>query len=345
MGIGDGHDLNSPRFRGDSVLEDCLDGEHRMLAGQIGPAVEKVQRALRDLGFINEKPDGIYGQRTSDAVVRFKEFHHILPSDAVVGPKTMAALDIAIIAFDAQHGAPDVPPSAPVPILHTVTFWINAFIPDPSGTTYVLPAPGISTGLSMIVVPSLSEHSPIPRTRAFLGDNRGFSSNVMASSRIHSLVQITNVETETPQIQSADNHCGASHEIDMESGKIIATATAPATRIRFLNLRGNTTIDPNGGVLVDSPNPHFIQIDYEAAANLPLLSFSPDIDMVGTLGIDRDNRTFRFRGSVDGFPAFEAYASFNLGAPVAVFQLSPVNPFELVGDVKRAVDITVPIGL
>jgi hypothetical protein len=76
-----------------------------------------------------------------------------------------------------------------------------------------------------------------------------------------------------------------------------------------------------------------------------LLFPSPDIDMVGGLGIDRDNRTFRFRGSVDGFPAFEAYVSFNLGPPVTLFRMLPVSPFLLIGDVKRPVDVTVAIGI
>lgn len=219
--------------------------------------------------------------------------------------------------------------------LHTVTFWINAFIPDPSLSQYVFPAPGASAGNSMIIVPTL------PSSRAFLGDNRGFSSDVSASARIHSLVEITNLDTDTPQLQAVNSRCGASHEIDLNTGQIIASATAPTDRIRFLHLRGNTSVEPEGGVIVDHPSPRYVQLDYEAAANLPLLVPSPDIDMVGVLGIDRDAGTFRFRGSLDGFPAFEAYVSFNLRAPLTLFRMLPVAPLLLVGDVKRPVDVTV----
>jgi hypothetical protein len=227
--------------------------------------------------------------------------------------------------------------------LHVLTFWIKAFIPDPSLTQFVVPAPGASTGLSMIVIPANASGLPVPKNRGFLGDNRGFSSDVSASARIHSLVEISGLETDTPVLQAIDINCGASHEIDMDSGEVIATATAPTDRIRFLNLRGNTSVDPEGGVIVDSPSPRYVQLDYEAAANLPLLAGSPDIDMVGVLGIDRDASTLRFRGSMDGFPAFEAYVSFNLGQPVNLFQMMPIAPIFIIGDVKRPVDVTVPI--
>jgi hypothetical protein len=227
--------------------------------------------------------------------------------------------------------------------MHTLTFWIKAFIPDPSLTSFVVPAPGESDGNSMIVIPANSPGLPIPADRAFLGDNRGFSSNVEAPARIHSLVEITALDTDTPILQAVDIKCGESVEIDIDSGSVINRATAPSDRIRFLNLRGNMTVDPEGGVIEDSPSPRFVQLDYEAAANLPLLAGSPDIDIVGVLGIDRDASTFRFRGSLDGFPAFEAYASFDLGPPVTLFQMVPVSPIFLIGDVKRPVDVSVPI--
>lgn len=223
--------------------------------------------------------------------------------------------------------------------LHTVTFWINAFIPAPSlSPEYVFPAPGASAGNSMIIVPTVP-------SRAFLGDNRGFSSDVSASARIHSLVEITNLDTDLPQLQAVEHRCGESHEIDLDTGEIIASATASTDRIRFLNLRGNMSVDPEGGVIVDHPSPLYVQLDYEAAANLPLLTPSPDIDMVGVLGIDREGGTFRFRGSLDGFPAFEAYVSFDLGAPLTLFQLPPVSPLLLIGDVKRPVDVSVAIAI
>lgn len=226
--------------------------------------------------------------------------------------------------------------------VRTVNFWIKAFIPDPSASEYVVPAPGASAGLSMIVVPDLMTGLPVPTLRAFLGDNRGFTSDIAASARIHGSIIIEALDTDAPAIQSQDIHCGESLEVDRQSGEVIARATAPTDRIRFLNLRGNSSVDPEGGISNDG-NASLVQVDFEAAANLPLLGGSPDIDMVGVLGIDRDANTVRFNGSVDGFPAFEAYVSADDGSAVMLLQMKPVSPIELVGDVKRPVDVTVSL--
>jgi hypothetical protein len=223
--------------------------------------------------------------------------------------------------------------------LNTLTCWINAFIPDPSLTRFVVPAPGASTGLSMITIPTPTG------TRAFLGDNRGFSLDVSAPARIHSLVEISGLDAETPVLQTVDNKCGESVEIEPTSGEVLQRGTAPTDRISFQHLRANMTVDPDGGVIEDSPDTGLVQIDYEAAANLPLMAGTPDIDIAGTLGIDRDAGTVRFRGAVDGFPAFEAYVSFNLGPPVTLFTMLPVAPIFLIGDANRQVDVTVPIVL
>jgi hypothetical protein len=95
MTIGDGHDLQSPRFAGDPVLEACFDNEHRMMPPETGPAVASVQRALVDLGFLlsYRDVDEQYGPATAAAVSAFKADRGISPSDGIVGPNTMAALD------------------------------------------------------------------------------------------------------------------------------------------------------------------------------------------------------------------------------------------------------------
>jgi hypothetical protein len=95
MGLGDGHDLQSPRFSGLLTLEACYDGEYRMLDGEAGQAVLEVQLALLDLGYPLpvHGADAIYGPETASAVAKFKADRGIVPSDGVVGPGTMAALD------------------------------------------------------------------------------------------------------------------------------------------------------------------------------------------------------------------------------------------------------------
>ncbi len=66
MKIGDGHDLNSPRFAGDPVLEACYDKERYIRKGDRGPAVKKIQHALIDSDFPLPKfgADGIVGPIT-----------------------------------------------------------------------------------------------------------------------------------------------------------------------------------------------------------------------------------------------------------------------------------------
>jgi hypothetical protein len=326
--------LISQRFSGVPELEQCaVDDNAHLTVGSNGPHVALVQRALIDLGeSVGPRgADGDYGAGTATAVSNYKTKRAILNSsgeiDAIVGKKTIASLDAEIAAFDGG-------PAPPVAVLKTVTFWINAFIPDPSLSEFVLPAPGASAGLSMIVVPGPGGD------RLFLGDNRRFSDDPSAPSRIHSLAVITNLDLATPTLQSALHVCGESVEID-SNGNMIGRATAPTDRCRFLNLRANTSIDPNGGVIVDDPSPRLVQLDYEAAANLPLLLGAPDIDLLGVLRIDRDNNSIRFKGGIDDFPAYEAYVKVNSGPAMTLLRERPIFPLGLIGDVKRDIDATV----
>jgi hypothetical protein len=105
----------SPRLAGDPVLEACLAGTHRMMQGESGAAVRKVQQALIDLGYgIPDGPTGMFGPQTADAVVRFKTHKRLVPNDPVVGPGTSRALDADLVALDAGRAVPR-PPPAPVP--------------------------------------------------------------------------------------------------------------------------------------------------------------------------------------------------------------------------------------
>ncbi|MBV8437900.1 MAG: DUF4157 domain-containing protein [Silvibacterium sp.] len=117
--IGDGHDLRSPRFAGDPVLEACFDNEALLQVGSRGPAVEKIQQALIDAGFPLPQfgVDGKFGPETQGAVRRYQSAHGLVP-DGIVGPLTMGSLDalFAPPAPPAPPGPAPVPPGpAPVP--------------------------------------------------------------------------------------------------------------------------------------------------------------------------------------------------------------------------------------
>lgn len=59
--------------------------------GSKGPGVQMLQLALSRAGFLESKPDGIFGPQTRQAVILFQA-QNGLAADGVVGPKTWAAL-------------------------------------------------------------------------------------------------------------------------------------------------------------------------------------------------------------------------------------------------------------
>jgi len=87
--------LRSARLTGDQVLENCLTGGHRMLDGEDGLPVMRVQSGLLDLGrSVGQKgADGIFGPDTGAAVTAYKTDKGLFPNDPVVGPGTTQALD------------------------------------------------------------------------------------------------------------------------------------------------------------------------------------------------------------------------------------------------------------
>jgi len=94
MTIGDGHDLKSPRFAGDEVLEGCYDKERVLQRGDSSSAVRKVQQALIFLGFPVPEvgANGIFGGETELAVRSYQEARG-LKVDGVVGSVTIESLD------------------------------------------------------------------------------------------------------------------------------------------------------------------------------------------------------------------------------------------------------------
>jgi hypothetical protein len=64
-------------------------------AGDDGPAVRTLQRALRRLGFAAGSLDGVFGAKTEAAVTAFQRAHGLTP-DGVVGAATARALNRAL---------------------------------------------------------------------------------------------------------------------------------------------------------------------------------------------------------------------------------------------------------
>jgi peptidoglycan hydrolase-like protein with peptidoglycan-binding domain len=92
--VGDGHDLQSPRFAGDLVLEAAFDGEKPVKRGASGLPVIRIKQALADFGISLSKSgvDGNYDADTETAVKEFQRRMKITQSGEV-DAATMAELD------------------------------------------------------------------------------------------------------------------------------------------------------------------------------------------------------------------------------------------------------------
>ena len=69
-----------------------------MRYGDQGPAVAFLQIALQRVGTFKGKVDGVFGQETQAAVLRFQIERGLIP-DGVVGPETYAELEPYLMGF------------------------------------------------------------------------------------------------------------------------------------------------------------------------------------------------------------------------------------------------------
>ena len=92
--IGDGHDLESPRFSGNLRLEAAFDDERYVQIGDRGEHVVLLQQALVDADhpLPQHGVDGIFGPETHRAVRSYQDDKD-LRVDGIVGPETMGDLD------------------------------------------------------------------------------------------------------------------------------------------------------------------------------------------------------------------------------------------------------------
>ena len=208
------------------------------------------------------------------------------------------------------------PPGGPAPRDDVVVdFWINAFIPlDVAGVTKPWPN---NPGKTMINgIPVIGD--------CFLTDQRDFSSAVGAKARMHSQTQVWIKPSLPGGYKFSQQHfCGETTEVDCEDGDVEDTKTQNNDNMAF-------------GVTSGSASR--VVLDFKAARSNPLVFASPDIDLKGTLTVDRLGKFVEFVGQVDEFPAFEAYASINGGPPRAIAQLGPkpgAGPSSLIGDANR----------
>lgn len=155
----------------------------------------------------------------------------------------------------------------------------------------------------------------------FLTDQRSFSSARGASSRMHSEAFIW-VKPDG-YTWSQEHHCGETVKVDCGDGHVEGRKTQNNDNMAFKLLSGSSSR---------------VVLDFKAGRNNPLVAFSPDINLEGTLTVDRVNKFVQFQGKVDEFPAFEAYVSINGGSPLTIGVLGPkagAGPTSLIGGANR----------
>ena len=75
--------------------------------GSRGQEVTQIQTKLTELGYFSDKIDGIYGEKTKAAVIRFQKAKG-LTADGIAGPKTLAALGLGTSQSNGQYSSSDI---------------------------------------------------------------------------------------------------------------------------------------------------------------------------------------------------------------------------------------------
>jgi hypothetical protein len=143
-------------------------------------------------------------------------------------------------------------------------------------------------------------------------DNRGFSDDVSASSRVVTEFILV-IAGNTATVEKANNRdlqrIGPSHKVDCRTGVDIVPPKSASTA----NMHLGTPAVADG----------LVEIVVDGRANNPIPPISPDIQYGGSFTFNTNDNTLRFKGSVAVFPAYEAYAQVEGGPLTTVFQSPP----------------------
>jgi hypothetical protein len=156
----------------------------------------------------------------------------------------------------------------------------------------------------------------------FVTDQRGFSSALDASARMHSgaYVKINAIAWDWSQT----HRCGETVKVDCDDGKQKDRDTAGTDDMKYSLVTGST---------------NNVVLRYRGKAADPLVFGAPKIDIEGTLTVDRVGKFVEFVGKVDDFPSFEAYVTVNGKGPYMVASLGPKagsDAKSLLGGANRA---------
>lgn len=181
--------------------------------------------------------------------------------------------------------------------------------------------------------------SPKPIEAWFLTDQRSFSDQPDAHSRMHSEIEI---DLAAGAMTNQRHYCDATIQVDPESGDEVCNEHGDTGKMVFENWRPSET---GAGWEVDlkasSHNPCF---------KAGFLRVAPNLDYEGVLNVQIDSARqrveIRFTGKVEKYPAFEMYAEAE-GQRLPVFRL-PVEPnstpADLAGGPGRDIEAYIALG-
>ena len=211
----------------------------------------------------------------------------------------------------------------------SLSIWINAFIPGDLEGAEVVPGSGAHAGKTMLPTPG-------PINAWFLTDQRGFSADPDAHSRMHSRAEIDLTRRE---LVSQHHRCDDTIQIDPETGEEVCRETPDNSDMAFEALAQ----DPDTGVL--SLKVH--GSTKNACMKVANIKVSPNLDYTGEISIamddDRTKIDVTFDGWIETYPAFEMYAAVDGGTPVTVFQegvQAGATPLNLAGPATRQIKYT-----
>ena len=222
-----------------------------------------------------------------------------------------------MMSGSAASGAANGPPQR-------LRLWLNAFIPvDLEGAEGVRAGP--NAGKTMLPMPG-------PVDVWFLTDQRGFSAEPTAHSRMHSEIELA---LPSFVVLREFHCCDDTVQVDKDSGEEVCREAASTEHMVFealqlaaeartwtCRLHGSTkNACLKVGPIKVSPN-----LDYDAAISVMWNAAMTEFTVV-------------FDGTVETYPAFEMYAALDGGAPVTVLQASVVpgkTPINLAGPPARA---------
>jgi hypothetical protein len=183
-----------------------------------------------------------------------------------------------------------------VPV-RSISFWCNAFVPrDIVGATALL-SRGDHRGLTAL------SGSP-----CYLTDQRDFSNELNARSRMHSLAKIE--ITNSGAVMTQRHRCDEFKECDPISGDMIRRRQSSLSNMQFRLEAAHPII--------------LIRMDCKYTDPLaPTAHAIGEIEYYGAIKIDPVARAIEIDFMVCLFPAFEGYAAINDRHPVILFRHSP----------------------